>query len=559
MIKQFVGMMAAFAVSGLVIAHAAAQQKAPPAQAQSGKGNAADAPVHVQLEKSPVEKDLSLSLGRAVELALERNPALIIEKVHLEQAREKINEELGYYDPLFNFQTSFSRKDNVVASRFYPAGIYVEEQRAHSIGLEAKTYTGGRFTLGLDYSRLESTSNTQTLSPQYSANFAFTFTHALLRDFGLDVNTARLRVAAKGEEIAEYSLAQKVSQLIQQVEEVYYTVLFLRQDLEWKKKSLEFAQGLLKRSEDLVRGGLVAPVSVLEAKAGVATHEESVITAIANAKKAEDRLRLLLHVDFDHATVSLVDSLTHEPNALDIERSLELAFKQRPEMLGLQKELEQKDIERKFAANQTLPRLDFTAQYGMSGLSGKPSTTCVDPAATTCVPAGNSVSGSVFAGQTGPSDPFDRFFTHRPFDNWSVGVKLQIPLWNRTAKAQLSEANLGFTETQARMRALRDQIEADVRDAIRDTIAADKRTEAARETVKFTEEQLDATRRKLDAGLATSYDVLQVLDDLDKARSNETKALMDYLVGHSKIRLAEGSVLEKYNIELKKPPRYVFE
>src|SRR5262249_959450 len=153
--------------------------------------------------------------------------------------------------------------------------------------LEAKTYTGGKLTLGLDYSRLDSTSNTQTLSPQYSANFAFTFTHALLRDFGWDVNMARIRVPDKGENIAEYTLTQNLSQLTQQGEEVYYNVIFLRQDLEWKKKSLDYARGLLRRNEDLVRGGLVAPVSVLEARAGVASHEEAMITAESEAQKFE--------------------------------------------------------------------------------------------------------------------------------------------------------------------------------------------------------------------------------------------------------------------------------
>jgi outer membrane protein len=522
-------------------------------------GSKAEDAVHIQLQKPAMVGELTLTVNRAIELALERNPALIVERIHLEQARDKIQEEKGFYDPLFNVQASLSRKDNVVASRFYPSGLYVEQQRAHGFSLEAKTYTGGRFTLGLDYSRLDSTSNTQTLSPQYSANFTFNFTHALLRDFGWDVNMARIRVAEKGETIAAHTLAQKISQLIQQVEEAYYGVIFLRQDLEWKKKSLEFAHGLLKKNEDLLRGGLVAPVSVVEARAGVAVHEEGVITAESEAKKFEDRLKLLLQIDFGNATLSLMDPLKGEAVGLDIERSLQLALKQRPEIMALQTELEQREIERKFASNQTLPRLDLTAQYGMSGLSGKPNPTCVDPNAFICAPVGDFVRDSIFEGQTRPKDAFDRFFTRHPFDNWSVGLKLQIPLGNRTAEAQLSQANLRFAESRTRLRAVRDQIEAEIRDAIRETVTAYKRIAAAHETVKFTEEQLDATRRKFDAGLTTSYDVLQVLDDLDKARSNETKALMDYNVGQGKVRLAEGSALEAYNIELKKPPRYRFE
>jgi outer membrane protein TolC len=105
---------------------------------------------------------------------------------------------------------------------------------------------------------------------------------------------------------------------------------------------------------------------------------------------------------------------------------------------------------------------------------------------------------------------------------------------------------------------MRDQVEAEVRHAIRETLTARTRIDASRETVKFLEDQLGGTGRRLEAGLASSYDVLQVLDDLDRARTSERKAIMEFNVGQSKVRLAEASNLEKYHIELKKPSRFVF-
>jgi outer membrane protein TolC len=267
---------------------------------------------------------------------------------------------------------------------------------------------------------------------------------------------------------------------------------------------------------------------------------------------------LLLFLDPGKTNVSLLDTPNKEPVALDSARSVELALKQRPEIQALQMEMEQRELEQKFAANQTLPRLDFTAQYGMNGISGRPNKTCVDPNAATCVPVGDSVNGSIFAGERRPKDAFDRFFTHNPFDNWSVELKLQIPLWNRTANAQLSDANLRLSEAKVRLRATRDQIETEVRDAVREIITAKKRMDAALETIKFVEDQLAGSRKKFEAGLGSSYEVLQVVEDLEKARSNENRAVLDYNVGQGKLRLAESTVLAHFNIELKKTPRYHF-
>jgi hypothetical protein len=45
---------------------------------------------------------------------------------------------------------------------------------------------------------------------------------------------------------------------------------------------------------------------------------------------------------------------------------------------------------------------------------------------------------------------------------------------------------------------------------------------------------------------------------LEKARSNENRAVLDYNVGQSKLRLAESTLLAHFKIELKKTPRYQF-
>lgn len=522
--------------------------------------------VEIQLEKTAVEGKLPLTLNGAVELALERNPNLVVEKIRVEQARSKIEEEKGNYDPVFNLRGSVARKDNVVASRFYPSGLYVDSERAQGAGLQTRFYTGARFGIDLDFKRLASTSNTQTLSPQYAATFGITFTQPLLRDFGTEVNTTRLRVAALGEPIAERSLALRTGQLVQQVEEGYWSLWYLREELEVRKRGFDIARELLRRAEELFRAGRVAAVSVLEARSGMATREEAMIVAEREFNKFEDRLKLLLQVDPGKTTLSLTEQPKKEPLAIDSEMSVERALKQRPELEALQLELGQRALEQKFAANQTLPRLDFTVQYGMNGISGRPNKTCTDPrlvnSTTGLCPdslqVGNSVDGSIFKGETRPKDAFDRFFTHNPFDNWSVELKLQIPLWNRTAKAQLTDANLRLADSRVRLRATRDQIETEVRDAVRDTISARKRMDAALETVKFVADQLDGSRKKFEAGLGSSYEVLQVLEDLEKARSSENRAVLDHNVGLSKLRLAENSVLEHFKIEMKKTPRYLF-
>lgn len=511
--------------------------------------------VYIELKKAPLEGEARVSLRESVEVALERNPDLVVQKIKLEQAREKIVEEKGEYDPAFNLSSLIGRRDNVVASRFFPAGTYIEEERTQGFGLNGKVYTGARYGLSFRFQRQKSTSNTQTLSPQYAPTLTFNLTQPLLRDFGFDVNLTRIRVAQKGEEISREDLALGVSRLILQVVQAYWSLVFLKGDLEVKKTSLALAEALLRQNETLFRAGRVSSNSVQEARAGVAEREEAVIVAENEVRKGEDQLKLLLHADL--ATVALIprDDLQYKAVDLDWERSRELALKRRPEIVRLEKEAEQREIDRKYAHNQTLPRLDFNAQYGMTGLSGRPNKT---PVSIGGPPAGDFVKGSAFEGEERAEDAFDTFFTRHPFDNWSFELKLEIPLWNRTAKARLAQASLRLRESETALRIVRERVLLELRTASRDVLTARRRIEAARVAVQAVEEQLKGSRVRFEAGLTTSYEVLRVLDDLAQARTRELKALMDHNVAQTALSFAEGSLLEEYNVDLRNPPRFAF-
>src|SRR5882672_9177909 len=160
----------------------------------------------VGLNRSSTSGTLSVSLQEAVTLALENNPILKVEKVRVQQARSKIGQQQGEFSPLFNSGTKVNRGDIIVASRFYPTGFYNESQKSQSLGLEGKSHVGTKFTFGISYADMLSTSNTQTLSPQYSALASLGFSQALLKDFGRGVSETKIRIAEKGAAIAEGNL-----------------------------------------------------------------------------------------------------------------------------------------------------------------------------------------------------------------------------------------------------------------------------------------------------------------------------------------------------------------
>ena len=523
----------------------------------------------VTLGVPPDGADVSLGMTDAIARALARNPALTIERFRVDAANADTRAERGVaFEPHLNISQAAYRRDNIIASRFYPTGLYVDSENVTRVSVESKTLFGGTVTAGVDYRQLVSTSNIQTLSPQYSANLVFGLTQPLLRDFGYDAATTKIRLSQARARVAEQAFVQAAARVISQTEEEYWRWTFALEQAGVMRRSRDTAARLLTQADTLFDAGKAAPLSVLQARAALAQREEGVIGADADTESVEDRLKLLMRVDLateltaagtvtasgDASGVAApviipaAVRMSRQTAPIDPVASLESALRRRPELIALQHEREQRQIEFDLARNQLLPRLDLTAQYTRSGMAGQPNTVCVDPTAIDCVPAGSGVPDSIFASMTGPRDAINSIFAGQPFDGWSAELRLQIPLGMRAARARRAEASLKLAESQLRLEAARDEIAKDVREAVRQATTAQAKYDAARQIAAFARSQFASARTQFDAGLVSTYDVIRMQDESDRASLNELKAQMDLNIALGRVRLADMTVLDEHSM-----------
>ena len=99
-----------------------------------------------------------------------------------------------------------------------------------------------------------------------------------------------------------------------------------------------------------------------------------------------------------------------------------------------------------------------------------------------------------------------------------------------------------------RLKDLEQQAILDVQTALRSVETDYKGALAYRAARLLEEEKLRAEEQKLEAGLSTSYPVLQHQRDLAAARTNELQALAGYNLSLAKLDRALGRTLEAKNI-----------
>ena len=487
----------------------------------------------------------SMTLKEAVFVGLKNNPGIEVDRLEPFRAAEQTMIERSIFDPSLNLEF---HKDYAVdphgtdassATRFFPP-VQTNQNRDYNIFMRKLLVTGAQLEMSFLNNVFIGSLQNQVLKPQYRPRVGFALNQPLLRDFGWGLTKIFVRIGENREGISVLGYQSRLAQLVQRITEAYWSVVFAKENLTVQQKGVEWADALLKGTEARVRAGALAPVAVIEAQAEKARREERVIVAENDLDLARKTLRLTLNLNpnnlFMPRQIEPNDIPSVEPFAVDRAASLESALTRRPEILSVGLTIQNQTLQTRYAENQLLPRLDFKAGAGLTGIAGdlKPGT--VNP----------------FPGNYSRS--LDRLGSGE-FYNYSVGVVLQIPLSNAQARSKYAQARIELEQAQARRRDLASQITLEVEKSLGDLESNFKRIQTTRRGREFAEENLRGQERRFEVGLVTQKDVIDFQSRLLDAQGAELRALTDYNNSIARLKLAEGTLLESYNVQVEGPKK----
>jgi len=208
-----------------------------------------------------------------------------------------------------------------------------------------------------------------------------------------------------------------------------------------------------------------------------------------------------------------------------MEASIQEALEKRPEYAEAKLTLQNNDINLRVAWNQLLPSLQLQGSLGLNGLNE------IDKG-----------FGSSYSGPTG--------LTTGDFTSWSAALVLSYPLGNRSARSAFIQAKLTDDQSRTSLLNLKRQIVSEVREAVRRIEANVALVESTRAARALAEEQLRVEQKRLEAGVTTTFNVLQFQRDLAAAQAFEVQAITTYNQTLANLELVKGTVLEKNQLEL---------
>ena len=411
---------------------------------------------------------------------------------------------------------------------------------------------GTNMSVGFTNSRTTTNSAFSTVSPALSSGFQFKLTQHLLQGFGFVPNDRLIRITKNNREISDVAFRLQIITTVDQIENLYWNLVFAYENVRVAHESLAFAQKTLSDNQKQVQIGSLAPIEVVRAQNTVAADQQSLIQAETNLDLQQLLMKNALSRTLQDPTLASAEviptttmALPDQEPVVPTEDLINQALQHRAELVESRIDLSNRDISTKAIRNSLLPSLDLFSYYNGSGTGGSQNQNYI------CL----SQPGSGFCNGFRPATPVSYGSTLNELVNSSapdkgVGITLNIPIRNRQAQALSVRAQLEYRQSQMRLQQLENQVRIEVRNAQFAVTQNRAAVQSAQAAVELAKQSLDAEQKKFNLGASTSTLVLQNQSGLATAESNLVSAMAAYEKAQIERDRATGLLIEHAGIDM---------
>ena len=473
-----------------------------------------------------------LSLVEAIQLALEHNLGLQVQRVSQGKAYlDPIIAEAAF-DPLFSTGFTLSESETTSTSIIDGAAVGESSKRSNDsyfMGLSGLMRYGTSWQFRLSGNRSETSAVSPFFSPlNYRSGAELTLSQPLLRGRGQEITETNLRVALRNAEASKLATVRAMETTVAAVESSYWDLVYARRNVEVQRSALDEAEELLELNRRRLDVQVGTRLDVISAEANVATQKASIISALNALRDLQDILLDSINApefrggtdiasmlkDFEIIPTTAIDPTQFDP---ELESVVQEALARRLELAQSDLQIASSEDLLKVRENDLLPTLDLSGSFSQPG-------------------NGLSFSESW-------SDIGDDYA-------WSAGLNLQIPLGQRAAQNREMQAREDLRLARLSKEQISNGIILEVTRAIRELESARQAVETTEAATRLRREELDGERRRLEAGVSTAYQVLQVQNSLLSAQVQELQSRIRVRKAITGYRNATGTILRDYGIRL---------
>lgn len=398
-----------------------------------------------------------ISVDDCVKIALENNPTILSQMMSKDIYKNKIAQAWSNYFPTLTAGLSYSKNDMLMTNFKFPMQKY-----------------------GL----------------WNAPNVGF---NQLIFDFGKTSATAG--VARKTYEAAEDTMQANINDVVYQVKNSYYNLLYLQQQVEVYEDSVLQYQIHLKQAQAYYDIGSKAKIDVTTAAYNLDNTKLTLITAKNSVDNGFASLTNAMGVP-DFEAFSIKDRLDKKKYDIDFESAFETASLARPELLASKKKMEGSKLLIKSTKVAFLPDVKAFGNYTQGGKN----------------PTGD--------------------------DSYQIGAQMAYSNVNLyLLKKQIDEAKLTYQKDLADYETQRQKVYLDVKQAFIQLRNSQQSIPVARSSMNMAKEQYDLASGRYKVGLGDAIELKDAENTYRTAKLQYFNTLMQYHVSAANLERVIGAPL----------------
>ncbi len=466
----------------------------------------------------------AMTLQECIQSALQHNFDVQIERYEPQISLYNLNAAYGGFDPTFNFsgQHDYNVSPGGFTSQQIPIPATTSKSDSFNSSLGGVLPEGLQYALSGNIADRTFQSSTNPLSESTAGSVGVSLTQPLLKNFWIDNTRLTILIDKNRLKISEQGLRLQIITSVTAVANAYYELIYAQQNVQVQQEALHLAQTQLDQDNQRMQIGTLAQLSVQQDEAQVAQNRANLITAQSSLETDQNTLKNLItddYVKWHDTDIQPAETLVAPLQLFDVQDSWSKGMTERPDLLQARLNVEQQGIELKFYRNQLFPEIDLIGTYGYNGAS-------------------KEYNGTF--NQWGQGNA--------PF--YSYGAQLSVPLTSTGPRNQYKSAKATLQQVVLQLKQFEQNVMVEIDNAVKQAQSAYQSVDATKQARIYAEAALDAEQKTYAVGKATTFDVLQLQNNLTTARGQEIRSLANYEEALATLAAQEGSTLEKNHINL---------
>lgn len=388
--------------------------------------------------------DWELTLNEAIQIGLEHNKLIRVLEFLPGEAGTDVEAALASFDPVFEAGTAWRQLRQPPSSVLFnspqmeffggPAGFgtnstlggpsqlgFTSIPGGNTVGLAKRNATGGLtgFSYSSSFANQVPGDPLAIYDPRWDSRIAFGIEQPLLQGAGVEFNRAPILIARAGHQQAAQNFDSSVRTLLRDIERAYWDLSFAYSNLYSREIGMELALALWQSEKARLEEGAGTKPAVAQAREQYESFRDARLQALSGVLNAESVLRELLGLPpQDDRRLVTADDPTRAEVLPDWESAVFEARQYRPELGAQRLAVRAAELELDRQRNGLLPDVSLAAEYAALGADDSP---------------GDALSQA----------------TSENFEDWTVGVRLRVPLGERAAHAAVRRAELRLLRERA--------------------------------------------------------------------------------------------------------------